>query len=127
MPHEYMGTRNVSKVTNKAYQGSDAHPSDYAHNSKVPSLCLTILIRIRMYGFLQELTQTLSSNGTATTEEILKMPPFGTQVSSFLRGNITPVNQQVGARCYLETLFVCLSCQADEPGSRDSPDHAAAL
>ena len=48
------------------------------------------------------LTQTLNSNGTAVTEEVLKLPPFGKETKSFLRGNITVVSPEVFEQTYVD-------------------------
>mmetsp|Transcript_31355 Transcript_31355/g.76837 ORF Transcript_31355/g.76837 Transcript_31355/m.76837 type:complete len:181 (-) Transcript_31355:156-698(-) len=56
---------------------------------------------IPLVGF-EGLTQTLNSNGTAVTEEVLKIPPFGTRCTSFLRGNFTAVSPQIFEQTYVD-------------------------
>uniref|UniRef100_A0A7S0VTA1 Plastid lipid-associated protein/fibrillin conserved domain-containing protein n=1 Tax=Hemiselmis tepida TaxID=464990 RepID=A0A7S0VTA1_9CRYP len=52
-------------------------------------------------GFV-ELTQTLRSNGTAVTEEVLTVPPFGKESRSYLRGQVVQVAPEVIEQTYVE-------------------------
>jgi len=62
---------------------------------------VTGLGSIPFSGFV-ELTQTLRSNGTAVTEEVLTVPPFGKESRSFLRGQVLQVAPEVIEQTYVE-------------------------